>query len=221
MAEQHDQLYAAVGIHPTDVSAEVIGQLAENIARLADLITHHPKVIAIGETGLDYYWLEDNEQKPDLIAQQQAAFRAQIRLANQTKLPLIIHARDTGETAYWDILELLTAEYEFHRPFILHCVSGPITYIKAALELGAYIGMAGNMTYPNAEYLRDLARLAPTERLLLETDAPFLPPQPYRGKICEPWMIRDTADFVAEELQLDLDQIYTQSRELFQLGSLR
>lgn len=210
IAEQDERLYAAVGLHPTDIDDSVHEQLDEAMASIKQLIHTSKKVSAIGETGLDYYWLED-DQKPARIARQKETFTAHIHLANEYNLPLIIHARDKGEQAYWDILELVTHHYQFEQPFILHCVSGPMEYVQQAVKLGAYIGMAGNVTYPKAEYLRDLVRSVPTDRLLLETDAPFLPPQQHRGKKCEPWMISETAEFVERELQLDLEKIYQNS----------
>lgn len=217
IAAQDPQLYAAVGLHPTDIDDSVHQNLTPAMAGMSQLITTNPQVIAVGETGLDYYWLEDDQHKPTKIAQQQATFAAHIELANHHQLPLVVHARDKGEQAYWDILELLKTEYRHHRPFILHCVSGPIAYIQAALELGGYIGLAGNSTYPKAEYLRDIIRMTPADRLLLETDAPFLPPQAYRGKTCEPWMISQTAEFLTTELNLDLTKILANTKKVLQI----
>ncbi len=206
---QEKNVYAAVGYHPDEYNDEEVQKDYTQLSLLAE----NKKVAAIGETGLDYFRLtEDNRKK--IIAAQQTAFRKHIHLAQEHELPLIIHARDKNETAYWDILRIL-GEEKYTYPFILHCVSGPLAYIQKALGMGAYLGMAGNVTYKNAEHLRDIVRSAPIERLLLETDAPFLPPQEFRGKTCEPWMISKTAAFVEHELRIKQEQIYSNTVEFF------
>lgn len=137
-----------------------------------------------------------------------------IRLANKFEKVLIIHSRDKGgekdenNQAYLDILKIIKNNYQSKEPFILHCVSGPKEYIKEALQLGAYIGVGANITYPNANKLRELIKIVPEDRLLLETDAPYLPPQEFRGQTCEPWMIEKTANYLQKELEINLEQIY-------------
>jgi TatD DNase family protein len=202
IAQVEENLLAAVGVHPHEYndidSTDLPTILLTHQSVLLMLIKHNP-VIAIGETGLDYFRLPSENQEVSIRNQQQA-LRMHIQLANEYSLPLILHVRDTGEQAYWDVLQLLTDDYLFKAPFILHCVSGPKKYVEQALEMGAYIGVAGNATYSSAEPIRELVRLVPNDRLLTETDAPFLPPQPHRGKQCEPWMIAETAKYLVEKL---------------------
>lgn len=203
IGQQAEKLLAAVGIHPheyTDVQPRDLPTLlTAHQATLTMLIKQSEKVVAIGETGLDYFRLDDKTREV-VINNQKQAFRMHVQLANEFKLPLIIHVRDQDEQAYWDVLEILKAEYSFQRPFILHCLSGPVEYVKQALEMDAYTGIAGNVTYGNADHLRELVKMVPDDRLLSETDAPFLPPVPYRGQTCEPWMISETVKYLQESM---------------------
>lgn len=219
LAQLDSCLKAAIGIHPSEYQEAVEKSLevdiAEQITSLAALFD--PGItLAIGETGLDYFRLPEtgSEKIKDL---QKEAFTAHIKLAEKLNLPLIIHARDTGEEAYWDILQILKTAYQGHKPFILHCVSGPEAYLKEALAMGAYIGVAGNVTYKNSEHIRNLVRLAPAERILLETDAPFLPPQEFRGKTCEPWMISLTGEYLRDELSVSLEKVLENTSTVFQI----
>lgn len=214
IATAENNLPAAVGLHPTDVGHEVMSDIDDAVANLATLLKESDRIIAIGETGLDYFRLEDASREI-VIEQQQRLFQLQIALANEHHLPLIIHVRDRGEQAYNDVLIQLKARSDLQQAFVLHCVSGPLQYIKAALELGAYLGVAGNVTYKNADAIRDIVRVAPKDRLVLETDAPFLPPVPYRGQDCEPWMISETGSFLAEEMGVDPDQLWENAVKLF------
>ena len=204
LAHSDENLFAAIGYHPTE---------KENvdIATLETLLPNK-KIIAIGETGLDYFHSKDVTE----ISEQKKYFALHIRLAKKYSLPLIIHCRDRSEQAYWDVLEILHTE-KFSGTFILHCVSGPLAYIQEAVTMGAYFGIAGNMTYKNSEHLRDIVRAVPKDRLLLETDAPFLPPQEFRGKVCEPWMISKTAEYVSPQFNVELDQLYQNSLQAFGL----
>lgn len=214
IAAQEPHLPAAVGLHPTDVGHEVMSDIDDALARMTDLLKGNHHIIALGETGLDYFRLESDSAEA-VIAEQKELFRKQIVLANEFQLPLILHVRDRGEQAYWDVLTELKNNYAFHKPFILHCASGPLQYIKEAVELGAYIGVAGNVTYKNADSIRNIVRVTPAERLLLETDAPFLPPVPYRGQDCEPWMISVTGSFLEEDLGIDPDRLWENAIKLF------
>lgn len=219
MAATDENLYAAVGIHPNEWGQELTLDNNEVFNDLENLLPNN-KIVAVGETGLDYYWLTENiaatkeKQKGSLITHIELAFKA--------KLPLILHVRDketpeiaTPNNAYWDTLSILEEQLHPDQPFILHCVSGPQNYLKKALELGAYIGVAGNVTYKNAEAIRELVRLVPQNRLLLETDAPFLPPQQFRGKVCEPWMITHTEHFLNEYMGIPTEHLYENAVELF------
>lgn len=209
IAQTDPHLYAGVAIHPTEYNhinrADLPTYIYEHAASLS-ILAASKEVVAIGETGLDYYRLKENRTQS--IYNQQEAFKMHLQLANQFEKVLIIHARDNGgkkeknNQAYWNVLDLLKKHYQFKKPFILHCVSGPEAYIKEAIKLGAYFGVGGNVTYPNSDNLRKLIKLIPQEKLLLETDAPYLPPQEFRGQTCEPWMISKTAEFLQEELHL-------------------
>lgn len=225
LAEREAHFFPIIGCHPGSYQ-EVIEKNENTETQLLQLIEFEKKevsslinksVVAIGETGLDYFRLPDDIQTITLIKKiQQAAFRAHLQIAQDHDLPVVIHARDKGNQAYEDIIRILQEE-KYVQPFILHCVSGPSEYVQAAIRMGAYIGLAGNLTYRNSEHLRELAAFAPANRLLLETDAPFLPPVPYRGKPCEPWMISQTASYFKEELSLDIEQMYQNSFEVFNL----
>lgn len=227
-------LWAAVGTHPSEFEeglqanptfemAKFSNQEIRLLTQLASNATAH-KVVAIGECGLDYFRL--GSLPPNVQAtikhHQQELFKAQLELARATKLPTILHVRDTTvpETptpgnAYWDVITLLSANAPLPAPVILHCVSGPLAYLQAALALGAYVGVAGNVTYKNADHIRMLVRHVPADRLLLETDAPFLPPVPHRGKPCQPALVRLTAEFLETELDIALPQLYHNSQRVF------
>ncbi len=233
LAEKESHFHPILGCHPgyyqelveqTQEGTENLQKsVRENLLQLIEaekkelLTLINSKVVAIGETGLDYFRLPEDENAQLIKELQQAAFRAHIQIAQEKKLPLVIHARDKSTEAYQDILQIL-GDTHFDGKFILHCVSGPSEYVQQAIQMGAYLGLAGNITYKNSEHLRELALFAPANRLLLETDAPFLPPIPFRGKPCEPWMIRDTAEYVKNELNLDIDQIYDNSFEIFNVS---
>lgn len=223
IAATNPHLYASLGLHPGYydhlIDQGVVFDIEKDITELKTLLTK-PRVIAIGETGLDYFHFDPttSEVNATKIKTQKQAFIAQIELANTTQLPLIVHVRDKGDAAYVETLELIKAHYAFHKPFILHCASGPLSYIQEAIALGAYLGFDGNLTYKKNQLLLDIFTLTPPDKRLLETDAPFLPPEPFRGKPCEPWMISKTAEYVQTKLQADLDQIYTNTQVCFGLS---
>ena len=182
-AEREPDVWASVGIHPHE---------AEKHANLgADALleaTRHPKVIGIGETGLDYYYEHSDRTV------QQALFRVHIGVARETGLPLIIHSRDAEEGT----LTILREEMEKGAfPALIHCFTASRTFGEAVLDLGLTISLSGIVTFKNAKDLQDTARIIPEDRLLVETDAPFLAPVPHRGKTCEPAFVSDTLEFVA------------------------
>lgn len=232
MAESDSRLLAAVGYHPTDglptnkslLNPEFTQQELHKISLNIRALCANSAIAAIGEVGLDYYRLSEIPAEAEAeITHQQAICSLQLQLAAEFHLPLILHVRDaTNSTrAYDDILQLLHTHASFDQPFILHCVSGSIPYIQQALKLGAYIGVAGNITYKSAQAIRDIVVATPADRILLETDAPFLAPQSFRGKPCEPWMITETGRYLATELQQDLAQILDNTLQIFpQLSSV-
>jgi TatD DNase family protein len=219
MAATDQGMWAAIGVHPSEWQEHPAQNLDDLLTRLQPLLKND-RVVAIGETGLDYYRLEETGLAIKQL--QQRSLIAHLALAAEAKLPIILHVRDkttpeipTPGNAYWDTLRILQHHLKSDQQFILHCVSGPEAYLSAAVELGAYCGVAGNITYKNAESLRKLIQLIPANKLLFETDAPFLPPQAFRGKTCEPWMIQKTAEFLAEYRGITLEQVYQTTCELF------
>lgn len=223
IASATPKLHAALGLHPgyfdSLIDAGTTIDLDQELARLSQLVKT-AKIVAIGETGLDYFHFNPTETEKNLrkIKVQKAAFIEQIYLANELNLPLIVHVRDRGEAAYTETLNLIKAHYEFQKPFILHCASGPLNYITEAIAMGAYIGFDGNITYKTNQPLLEIFAATPPDRRLLETDAPFLPPVPYRGKPCEPWMLVKTAEYFEQQLHADLAQIAANSNTCFGLS---
>ncbi len=211
IASQGDNLIAAVGVHPTHASEVTIDQLSQAAQGWAE-----EKIHAVGETGLDFYRLDKNGRDFEQAAKhQRVIFRWHLNFAQQNDLPLILHVRDKDDQAYWEVLQIMKNEYQGNKPFVLHCASGPMDYIKEAIELGGYIGFDGNITYPNAQDIRDLVNSAPADRLMIETDAPFLAPQSQRGRVCEPWMINETAKYVEKELKIDPQQLLANTENFF------
>jgi TatD DNase family protein len=189
-AEAHDEVFACVGRHPNGTT----GFDDEAAAELADLAAN-PLVLAVGETGLDYY--RDRAPKED----QRRAFEAQIEIARAVGKPVVIHVRDgaseTAGEALAETFDALRARAE-GVTVILHCFSAPPEWVGDAAERGWYCSFAGNVTYPSAEHLRESARLVPDELLLVETDSPFLSPQPVRGRPNEPAHVVATAERLAD-----------------------
>lgn len=184
VATREPDVWASVGVHPHEADAHPdLGATALVEASL------HPKVVAIGECGLDYYY-----DKSDRAAQRER-FAAHIDAARQTGLPLIIHTRD----AEADTAEMLTeAVGQGGIAAVLHCFTGSADLARTALDLGLFISISGIVTFKNARDLQDTAKTIPADRLLVETDSPFLAPVPHRGKTCEPAFVADTAAFLAE-----------------------
>ena len=192
LAEEHAAVYAAVGIHPHDALTADTAAI-EELRRLAG----HPKVVAIGETGLDFY----RDRAPREA--QRTAFRAQIRLAREIGKPLIVHDRE----AHDEILAILREEHASEAGGVLHCFSGDVVMARACLELGFYISIAGPVTYPANEGLREVVRAVSADRLLVETDCPYLAPQSRRGKRNEPALVVETAAKIAAIKGLTLDDV--------------
>ena len=182
-AAREPDVWASVGIHPHEADAHAdLGEAALIAA------SEHPKVIAIGETGLDYYY-EHSER-----ATQQALFRTHIAVARSTGLPLIVHTRDAEE----DTAAILTEEMgKGTFPALIHCFTASADFARKMLDLGLTISLSGIVTFKNAKDLAAIAAELPEDRLLVETDAPFLAPIPHRGQVCEPAFTADTARFVA------------------------
>lgn len=183
LAESHAGLHATVGLHPHSAS-EFDEPLLRDLRRLA----RRPRVVAIGETGLDFY--RDLSPRP----QQVAAFRALAELAAETRLPLIVHNREAHE----ETLAVLDAAGPTGAPVIMHCFQGDADFAEECRRRDYYLGVAGPVTYPRSEALRAIVAAYPGRRLLLETDCPWLPPQPHRGRRNEPAFLPEIAAVVAE-----------------------
>ncbi len=184
LAEAHDELACTIGIHPHEAGS----QPETSAAQLVEL-SRHPKVIGIGETGLDYYY----EHSPR--AAQQRHFRAHIEAARLSGLPLVVHARDADEDTA-DIMEDEMGKGAY--PALIHCFTAGPELAERALAMGCYISISGIATFNSAKQLRQTIETIPLERLLIETDAPFLAPVPHRGKRNEPSFVADTAAALAE-----------------------
>jgi TatD DNase family protein len=201
LARSHDRLYCSVGIHPHQVAEEETATLEWLLSCAAD-----PKVIGIGETGLDYFY--DTSPRDDQIS----SFRTHIAAARETGLPLIVHTRDADD----DMANILRDEAgKGAFPGVLHCFSSSRALAEVALELGFYISCSGIVTFKNAEDLRGIIRDVPLERLIVETDSPFLAPIPNRGKRNEPSFVVHTAEKVAELKELGTDEFARISTENF------
>jgi len=207
LAEKYDLIYAAVGFHPHNAAEAGPGYLAD-----LEKIASHPRVVALGEMGLDYY--RDLSPRPV----QQRVFREQLSLAKKLGKPVIIHDRD----AHGDIMDILRREGLGPAGGVMHCYSGSWEMARDCLEMGFYISIAGPVTFPKAPRLKDVAARVPGDRLLVETDAPYLTPMPHRGKRNEPAYVFFTAEEVARLRGMkteDLAQMCTENgRRLFRIA---
>ncbi|MEJ8777279.1 TatD family hydrolase [Pseudogracilibacillus sp. ICA-222130] len=192
IAETYDFIYAAVGWHPVDA----IDYKEAHLEWLEEL-TKHEKVVALGEMGLDYYW--DTSPK-DVQAD---VFRKQIRLAKKVHMPIIIHNRE----ATADIIKILQEENAAEVGGIMHCYSATREELQACLEMNFYISLAGPVTFKNAKEVKEVAKVVPLDRLLIETDAPYLAPHPYRGKRNEPAYVKLVAEEIARLREMSLEDI--------------
>jgi len=184
VAERHSDVWASIGVHPHEADAHPdLGAVA--LVEGAD----HPRVIAIGECGLDYYYDKSDR------AVQRALFRTHIAVSRQTELPLIVHTREAEE----DTAAILAEEMERGAfPALIHCFTASAAFGQRVLDLGLTISLSGIVTFKNAREIQEFAAKVPEERLLVETDSPFLAPVPHRGRSCEPAYVADTARFVAQ-----------------------
>lgn len=208
IAESHEGVYAAVGLHPHE-SKHLTDTMLSELRELAA----HPKVVAIGEMGLDYHY----DYSPREV--QQAAFRAQLELARQVGKPVVIHNRESDE----DCIQILNEHYgDGQAHGVIHCFTSSEALARRALELGFHIGFTGVVSFKNAESVRDVLRLTPPDRRVIETDAPFLAPVPFRGKTNEPAYVRHVAESIAKTLGVPLQDIAQQTtanaRALYGVG---
>lgn len=192
LAESFPDIYATVGMHPHD--AKDVGP--EDLAELKEL-SAHPKVVAVGETGLDYYY----SHSPHEV--QRRVFAQFIHMARETELPIVVHERDAAK----DAAELLRAEGEANLRGVIHCFTGDYQAACKYLDLGFYISFTGIITFKNADRLRAVVRQVPLDRMMVETDSPYLTPVPHRGKRNEPAHVRWVAETIAQVKGVDLETV--------------
>ena len=209
LAEKYDFIYAAIGIHPHEVK-DILHPAFDILRHFAQ----HKKVVAYGEIGLDYHY----EHSPR--SDQKIKFRAMLREARELDLPVIVHDRD----AHVDTLQIISEEWSPDLGGVLHCFSGDAAMAKSAIEMGFSISIAGPVTFPKADSLREVVKQIPIEHLLIETDAPYLAPQPVRGKRNEPAYVRHTAEAIAALKGLSVDDVARitsfNAMQLFGIGTL-
>ena len=191
IAERFPQIYASVGVHPLDISDEICS--VKTLSELAD----HPKVVAIGETGLDYYY--SSERKED----QQRSFAQHLQVSAACGKPTIVHTRDARE----DTLAIIAEHGKPEVGGVLHCFTESWEMAEAAMAMGYYISFSGIITFKNADELREVVRRVPIERLLVETDSPYLAPVPYRGKKNEPQYVFEVAKKISEIKGVDIEEV--------------
>lgn len=202
LAEKHAQVYAAVGIHPTDADG-----FSENDLETLHKLAEHEKVSAIGEVGLDFYWVKDSEKKKH----QKRTLESQVQIAEALNKPLVIHLREESDAAegpvfdeFFQLIEPWLDKWKRQKhplganPGTLHSFNGNASLAAKGIELGFFIGVTGPVTYPKNQSHREMIQRLPLDRILIETDAPFLPPVPFRGKRNEPAFVRHIADKIAE-----------------------
>lgn len=201
-AGKYENVFASVGVHPHD--AKLYNNEAEKI--LTDLVKSSKKIIAWGEIGLDYYY----DHSPRDV--QRDVFIRQIRTAKSLNLPIIIHSRDADD----ETVEILRQECSYENfKGIMHCFGGSAEMARDLMDIGFMISFAGNVTFKKAENLRDAARVVPLEKLLIETDCPFLTPIPFRGKRNEPMYVAETAKFLADFYNVELEKLANQTTQNF------
>ncbi len=199
IAQRYEGISASVGIHPSDVKEEVVS--VDDLRAWSE----ERKVVAIGETGLDYYYTREFE------SQQHESFIRHLSVASEKKLPVIVHTREARE----DTIALIKSHGDLESAGVLHCFTETWEMAKQALDLNYYISISGIVTFKNALELKEVARKIPIDRLLVETDSPYLAPVPYRGKPNEPKYVRDVAEYVAELRGVSFSELAEQTSENF------
>lgn len=191
LAEAHDNLYASVGVHP-DYELDEEPDQAQLVA-----LVQHPKVIAIGETGLDYYRLTGD------LEWQRVRFRTHIRASRESGKPLIIHTRSAAD----DTLRIMAEEKAGEVGGVMHCFTESLDVAKAAIDLGFYISFSGILTFKNATSIKEVAQNIPLDKILIETDSPYLAPTPHRGKTNQPAFVKHVAEEIARLRNITVDEV--------------
>lgn len=200
IAEHYPQIWASVGVHPCDVKSEAVSE-----EQLRSWVGRSGKVVALGETGLDYYYSREHE------AQQKQSFINHLSLGKQLQLPVIVHTRDARE----DTIDLIRDHACRESAGVLHCFTESWEMAQQALDLNYYISLSGIVTFKNALELKEVAKRVPLERLLIETDSPYLAPVPYRGKPNEPKYVREVAQYIADLRGMAFDDFAAKTTENF------
>jgi TatD DNase family protein len=203
LAEQYPHIYASVGVHPD--YEDTPEPTVEELVRLAD----HPKIVAIGETGLDYYRLEGD------LEWQRARFRTHIRASRETRKPLIIHTRSASADTIRILQEEGAGVDKGGVAGVMHCFTESLEVALAAIEMGFYISFSGIVTFKSAKDLQAVAKALPMDRILIETDSPYLAPVPYRGKMNEPGFVPHVAEFIATLKDLPLREVAERTTDNF------
>lgn len=207
LANEFDQVYSAIGVHPMEVDRIDIDEIETQISRIIN-----NKVKAIGEIGLDYYWKKDPETKEKQIKY----FIKQIEIANKLELPIIIHARDSVE----DCIKILK-KHDCIKKGVFHCFSGSLEQMKEIVKMGFYIGLDGPVTYKNSITPKEVASIVPLDKLVIETDSPYLPPVPFRGQVNYPYYLKHVIEQIAlirnQSSQEIEDITYLNGKKLFNI----
>jgi TatD DNase family protein len=199
LSNKYDFIYAAVGVHPHDVS-----ELDESaIETLREMATKNNKVVAIGEIGLDYYYDHSPREA------QKEWFKKQILLANELKLPIIIHDRD----AHADTFDIIKEYKSDEIGCVLHCYSGSVELAREYIKMGCYISIPGTVTFKNSKKVREVAREIPLNKLFIETDSPYMAPEPHRGKRNDPSLVAFVADKIAQEKGISYEEVCEKTKE--------
>lgn len=199
LAEQHAQIYASVGVHPDNETG------AEPTQAMLVQLAQHPRVVAIGETGLDYFRLKGD------LEWQRERFRTHIRAARECGKPLIIHTREAAQ----DTLRIMAEEGAGQVGGVMHCFTENMQVAEAAMEMNFHISFSGIVTFKNATVIKDVARQMPLERMLIETDAPYLAPMPYRGKLNQPAYVKYVAEEIARLRAIQQEEVARVTTENF------
>lgn len=201
ISEKYDNIFASVGVHPSEVTKVTD---AKELIRLAK----HPKIIGLGETGLDYYYNKDLSQN----SLQRVAFAEHIKASCENKLPVIVHTRDAEDDTY-NIITEYKRQHDF--PGLIHCFTASREFARKILDLGFYISISGIVTFKNATDLQEIVKLIPLNRMLIETDSPYLAPVPRRGKTNEPSYVKYVAEFIAHLKAISFEECATQTTDNF------
>lgn len=194
LAEQYDFIYAAVGVHPSDVT-----ELNEKNLKAIEQAAEHKKAVAVGEIGLDYYW----DKEPQVQENQRYWFKRQLELAKEKDLPVIIHSRDAAE----DTMQILKETPMREMPGVIHCYSYSVEMAREFLKMGYDIGVGGVLTFKNAKKLRAVVEEIPLERILLETDCPYMAPEPHRGERNSSLFIPYVVEKIAEIKSISTEEV--------------